>query len=1001
MNRKIETQMLITSFYRNPHGNVTSTPTTSEINKSKSTSKIPIYYDNVRSITNKRNISMKIELSWYKILCFAETWLDNSISSRVYFPSKFEVYRSDRKVKTLRRSGGVAILVHHTLNSKPITSFSVADNDQMSEFLAVEVCIKPQPLVIYLCYLNVFDIETARNHYHRIREIVENYRMHRILVLGDFNLHDISWILDDEDQRIFLPQLTNLHDTNGQNRSTYHADAMEFLNKMMSLPLMQISNLRNKYSNVLDLAFVNEPNDFTISEDKNSLIDLQQQDLSHVPFQIDIDYSKKSTSNVEIVTIYQYAKGNYERLCAQLEAINFHHEFLNRDIDSAYDFFIRTLKNFIDMNIPTIQVKKYSNKPKWWTTKLQKLMNRCAKLNKRKETAEFEETLKEFKELRDKLYNEHIARIQSNIKSDPAEFWKFARINGGVDKYPNEMSYGEKVGRTTSEIVDLFAEYFESIYVQDEEHWEFDDVYFPHPNSKEINVSLFDIEEAIQTLKWKSGSGPDEIKPMVVKMCSHVIAWPMWLLYQKSFDDGKIADAMKISRVVPVHKRKGNKTNVINYRVVAIQPITMKVHEIAVKKNIAEITHPKLSDAHHGFRSKRSVVTNLLNLSILANDAFEWSCQLDVIYGDFKTAFDTVWIRKLVMKFAKFHIGRKTAKWLCEFLVGRTNYVQIDQIKSRIYESPSGVPPGSSLGPDMFTIFINDINEVILYAKLLLFADDLKLASIIRDHGDALRLQRDIESINKWSNENRLHFNKDKCYVLSIYRDNAQYIDTMYTLGDHIMERKDEVCDLGVWVNRKFHMGQHIELTAIKSRQVVGCIKHYSNGNFTKETQRILYTAYVRSRLEFASTIWNPASSVYIDDIESIQKQFVIYLLESRKNATSYRLAPYEDRCKQVKLQSLEMRRKVADSVLAYDIFKNNVTDDLISSKFVTPDHIECDLRDSSVKLLKEPRYRTKYLNDQPIARLIRIVNEYKNIVRDCDSRSLFKNKIMEELGMV
>lgn len=944
---------------------------------------------------------MKIELSWYKVLCFAETWLDILIYSSVYFPNIFVVYRCDRKVQTFRRSGGVAMLVHHTIKSRQITTFSVADIDIASEFLAVEICIKPQPLIIYLCYLNEFGIEPALNHYLRIKEIVEKYRTHRILVLGDFNLHDISWISDDDDERVFLPQSpygSNI--TNGLNRSTYHITSMEFLNKMMSLPLMQISNLRNKYSNVLDLAFVNEPNDFSISEDKSAIIELQQQDPSHIPFQIDVDCSEKSTSNVEIVTIYQYAKGNYDRLCAQLEAINFQHEFSIRNVDSAYDFFIRTLRNLIDQNVPTIHVKQYSNKPKWWTNRLQKLMNRCAKLNKRKAVAEFEETLKEFNELRDKLYNKHIARIQENIKTDPAEFWKFARINGGVDTYPNEMHYGTAVGRTTSEIVDLFAEYFESIYVTDEEPWNFEDVYDSPADSQDINISLFDIEAAIHTLKWRSGAGPDGIKPMVVKMCSNVIGWPIWLLYQKSIDSGKIADAMKISRVVPVYKRKGDKTNVINHRVVAIQPITMKIHEIAVKKKIAEITNPRKSDAQHGFRNKRSVVTNLLNLSILANEAFEWSCQLDLIYGDFKTAFDTVWIRKLVTKFAKFSIGKKTAKWLCGYLVGRTNYVQIGAFKSRIYKSPSGVPPGSSLGPEMFSIFINDIVDVIKYAKPLLFADDVKLALIIRDHGDALRLQRDIDCVSEWCNVNRLYFNKDKCYVFSIYRDNAQFIDTMYTLGDHVMERKDAVQDLGVWVNRKFHMGHHIELTTIKSRQVVGCIKHYSNGNFTKETQRILYTAYVRSRLEFASTIWNPASGVYIDDIESIQKQFVIYLLESRRNATSYRLAPYEDRCKQVKLQSLELRRKLADLVLAYDIFKGNIRDNLISSKFVICGDMRYDLRDSSVNLLKEPRYNVKYSYDQPVARLIRLINEFKGIVREGNSRSVFKMKMREELGM-
>lgn len=111
----------------------------------------------------------------------------------------------------------------------------------------------------------------------------------------------------------------------------------------------------------------------------------------------------------------------------------------------------------------------------------------------------------------------------------------------------------------------------------------------------------------------------------------------------KSLEIGKIPDALKISRVVPVHK-KGDESNVKNYRVIAISSIIMKIHEIAMKHRLSSIVNPYLSNAQHGFRRGRSVTTNLLNLSIMAHDAFKNSRQIDVFYGDFKTAFDTVWI---------------------------------------------------------------------------------------------------------------------------------------------------------------------------------------------------------------------------------------------------------------------------------------------------------------------------------------------------------------------
>lgn len=345
-----KTQPLITSFFRNVNvqnminsmnhlldGDCNapeiSTIPIYDVNRSSS---LPIYYNNVRSITNKLNICMKIELSPYKVLCFTETFLDSSISSSVYFPSKFEVYRCDRKIQSGRRAGGVAILVHHSLISRPITFCDTTVDDENSEFLAVEICIKPQPLIIYLCYMSTFKLDTALRHQQRIESIVEKYRTHKIMVLGDFNLYDIIWTSDDEDETVFLPHLPHAaFDTNRQNRSTYHTDALHFLDKMLSLTLSQISDIGNSSSNVLDLVFVNAPGEIRMCEDKNSIVEKLQQDRSHTPYEINVDYSKKSSCNVELQTIFCYARGNYNRLCAQLESINFQHEFEMRDADSA------------------------------------------------------------------------------------------------------------------------------------------------------------------------------------------------------------------------------------------------------------------------------------------------------------------------------------------------------------------------------------------------------------------------------------------------------------------------------------------------------------------------------------------------------------------------------------------------------------------------------------------------------------------------------------------
>ena len=153
--------------------------------------------------------------------------------------------------------------------------------------------------------------------------------------------------------------------------------------------------------------------------------------------------------------------------------------------------------------------------------------------------------------------------------------------------------------------------------------------------------------------------------------------------------------------------------------------------------------------------------------------------------------------------------------------------------------------------------------------------------------------------------------------------------------------------------------------------------------------------AHVRPILEFASVIWSPYQDIYTTDIESIQKQFVIYLLESRRNATSFRLTPYLDRCKQLRIQPLDMRREIADAVLAYDIFKENVNDTFISSKFIRFENRRA-LRNNII--LNEPLFDTDYACQQPIARLILCVNRFITVINDSNTRYTFRVNIAKFL---
>ena len=224
----------------------------------------------------------------------------------------------------------------------------------------------------------------------------------------------------------------------------------------------------------------------------------------------------------------------------------------------------------------------------------------------------------------------------------------------------------------------------------------------------------------------------------------------------------------------------------------------------AISKHLESNT--LIKDSQHGFSSGKSCLTNLLIYLEQVTSEMDKGVPVHTLYLDFAKAFDKVPHLRLIEKIAANGIGGKISKWIKCLPTDRKQRVIVNNATSDWLPVISGVPQGSVLGPCLFVIYINDIDDTVS-SKILKFADDTKITASISSVEEQHILQTDLTRLMEWSEEWQMKFNINKCKVMHLGYNNPSY---EYSMNDEVLIDTEEERDLGVTIHKLLNPSCHI-----------------------------------------------------------------------------------------------------------------------------------------------------------------------------------------------
>ena len=320
------------------------------------------------------------------------------------------------------------------------------------------------------------------------------------------------------------------------------------------------------------------------------------------------------------------------------------------------------------------------------------------------------------------------------------------------------------------------------------------------------------MQNAISLFNPKKSCGPDAINFTIIQKSFQPLKNVFFTNYSKFIQIGYHPLCWRTGLGVVLKKlNKPDYSLPKSYRIIILLNCLGKIAEKIVANRLAYLgENSSLLDTEQiGGRKNHSVIYAVMNVVHDIEIANRNKNVLSCLLLDVEGAFDFVSINQLLNVMKKLHLSRIVIQWVKHFMTKRSINLIFDEHKIKTYFVESGIPQGSPISPILFLIYIRYLFPKIrmkFNAHSPSFIDDV---AIYVENKTATQNCKEIEIIVKtafdWAATNNVKFDDDKSELIHFEKSRNASKDKVQLLNGTILEPKNSVKWLGVWLDRKLN----------------------------------------------------------------------------------------------------------------------------------------------------------------------------------------------------